>query len=66
MACHCGDSDAEVEEMLGTVSGAVFNKLIIFMLREVLAQCMQLMRYSCGWSESQTERGCGHLCTCSW
>lgn len=38
VACHCGDSDAEVEELLGTVSGAVLNKLIIFMLREVLAR----------------------------
>lgn len=37
-ACHCGDSDVEVEETLGAVNGAVFNKLIIFMLREVLAQ----------------------------
>ena len=35
VACHYGDSEAELEETLGAVSGAVFNRLLIFMLREV-------------------------------
>ena len=30
-------------EILGTVNGAVFNKLIIFMLREVLAQVLEFI-----------------------
>lgn len=37
VACHYGDTEAGVEETLGAVSAAVFNNLIIFMLKEVRA-----------------------------
>ena len=37
VAAHYGDSEEELEETLGAVSGAVFNRLLVFMLREVPA-----------------------------
>lgn len=36
VACHYGDSEAEVHETLRATSSSVFNKLLIFMLKEVM------------------------------
>ena len=35
LACHYGDSEVEVHETLTATSSSVFNRLLIFMLKEV-------------------------------
>jgi hypothetical protein len=34
VACHYGDTEAELSSTLSITSGAVFNKVLLFMLKE--------------------------------